>query len=97
MYMMHAYSIISYLHVEVTKCVIQNARLYVLSFVTASCILTTHSVFYIKCALGLYNFDSRNNDKTENTDTNLLLLRHLCIYGKRQTKMARHFNMYMYM
>ena len=94
---MYAYSIISYLHVEVTKCVIQKARLYVLSLVTASCILTTHSVLFIKCALGLYNFDCRNNDKTENTYTNLLLLRHLCIYGKRQTKMARHCNMHMYM
>ena len=75
---MYAYSIISYLHVEVTKCTIQNARLYVLSLVTASCILTIHIVLFIKCALGLYNFDSRNNDKTENTYTKLLLLRHLC-------------------
>ena len=65
--MMYAYSIISYFHVKVTKCVIKKARLYVLSLVTASCILTTHNVLFIKCALGLYNYDCRNNDKNENT------------------------------
>ena len=65
-------------HVEMTKCTIQKAGLYVLSLVTASCILTTHILLSIKCSLGQYNFDCRNNDKTENTYTNLLLLRHLC-------------------
>ena len=58
--MMYAYSIISYFHVEVTKCVIKKARLYVLSLVTASCILTIHSVLFVKCALGLYDDSIRD-------------------------------------
>ena len=70
------HSILVYL--GMTKCILQKARLYVLSLVTASCILTTHIVLSIKCALGLYIFDSRNDDKTENTYTNILLLRNLC-------------------
>ena len=37
------------------------------SLVTASCILTTHILLSIKCSLGQYNFDCRNNNKTENT------------------------------